>query len=402
MQTFHDLYKTLTKAALENKLKEELRKLEKGTFNPYHLGCLLHPEHHSLTINDDTSMENASKNVHANINMDPDFRQDNNVCFNLDDKNLTDVIQTLPILEKIHEGKHPVYAMIAPAFIGQFSEDVTPGKLRTAFKHLGFAGMVEVALFADILTLKEALEFDKAVKTEKDYMLTSCCCPVWLTMCRKAGLMEHMPGSVSPMVACGRSIKRIHPNAITVFIGPCLAKKAEAKEPDVKDAVDYVLTFQEIQEIFDIAEINLSNLDEDNREHSSTAGRTYAYAGGVSNAVQNCLSKLRPSRSIPLVYQCADGVTECKNLIQQVQKGDISANFLEGMGCSGGCVGGPRVLIDSKEGKNHVEHYGDKAAYDSPAENPYVIALLNRLGYPTVESLLEKDDIFTRDFSNLI
>ena len=142
--------------------------------------------------------------------------------------------------------------MVAPAFLGQFSEKVTPGKLRTAFQALGFTGMVEVALFADILTLKEALEFDKHVNEEGDYQLTSCCCPIWISMIRKMyhELMPHVPGAVSPMVACGRMIKQLHPDALTVFAGPCLAKKSEAKEPDIAGAVDYVLTFQEIQDIF--------------------------------------------------------------------------------------------------------------------------------------------------------
>ena len=113
------------------------------------------------------------------------------------------------------------------AFLGQFSKEVTPGKLRTAFKQLGFDGMLEVALFADILTLKEALEFDKNILTDTDFQLTSCCCPLWIAMIRKVynELMPHVPGSVSPMVAAGRTVKHIHHEATTVFIGPCIAKR---------------------------------------------------------------------------------------------------------------------------------------------------------------------------------
>ena len=81
----------------------------------------------------------------------------------------------LPVLAAIKEDNRPVYAIIAPAFLSQFSSSVTPGKLRAAFKPLGFTGMVEVALFADILTLKEALEFDATIQTDKDFLLTSCC-----------------------------------------------------------------------------------------------------------------------------------------------------------------------------------------------------------------------------------
>lgn len=121
-------------------------------------------------------------------------------------------------------------------FFGTVQRDCHPGKLRSAFKALGFSGMVEVALFADILTLKEALEFDKNIVNDNDYQLTSCCCPMWIAMIRKIyhELMPHVPGSVSPMIACGRVIKKLHPDAVTVFVGPCIAKKSEAREPDIK------------------------------------------------------------------------------------------------------------------------------------------------------------------------
>ena len=110
--------------------------------------------------------------------------------------------------QEIQKTKRQAYMMIAPAFFGQFSENVTPGKLRQAFKKLGFAGMVEVALFADVLTLREALEFDRHVKEKGDFQLTSFCCPVWVSLIRKKypELMPHVPGMVSPMAACGRML----------------------------------------------------------------------------------------------------------------------------------------------------------------------------------------------------
>ncbi len=376
MQNFKDLYINLTKSALQKKYEAELKKLE-DEIDPHDLACLLTPTEPSAQSDDIIEpLSQIGREIEA----------------------LKATEQALAMIEDITGGK-TVYAMIAPAFIGQFSHSVTPGKLRSAFKQLGFAGMVEVALFADILTLKEALEFDRAIHSESDYMLTSCCCPVWLAMCRKAGLMEHMPGSVSPMIACGRSIKRLHPNAVTVFIGPCIAKKAEAKEADICDAVDYVLTFCEMTELFKLAKLEPADLDEDDREHSSTAGRIYAYSGGVSAAVESCLVRLRKNSSIPFQSEAVSGVAACRDLIKKVQNGVISANFLEGMGCKGGCVGGPEIISAPEEAKSRVADYGHKAAYASPAENPYVIELLHRLGFPTVDTLLEKDDIFSRDFS---
>lgn len=303
------------------------------------------------------------------------------------------------MVEALRDGKKPVYAMIAPAFIGQFSDEVTPGMLRTAFKKLGFAGMVEVALFADILTLKEALEFDHTVKTKEDFLLTSCCCPIWIAMIRRVydQLITHVPGSVSPMVACGRSVKQLDPEAVTVFIGPCVAKKAEAKEKDIADAVDYVLTFQEVQDIFDFTNIDPTKMEPDERDHSSRAGRIYARTGGVSEAVKTTLKKLRTDRAIPLTTAHANGVPECKAMLNNLLEGKADGNFLEGMGCVGGCVGGPKAILNREEGRQRVNYYGSTATYYTPAENPYVIELLRRLGLPTVESLLEHSDIFTRD-----
>jgi len=187
-------------------------------------------------------------------------------------------------------------------------------------------------------------------------------------------------------------------NALTVFIGPCLAKKAEAKEKDIAGAVDYVLTFREIQDVFDIMEIDPAKMEESEKDHSSRAGRIYAHTGGVSEAVSSTLQKLNPNRKISIRTKQADGVPACKAMINNIMAGNITANFYEGMGCVGGCVGGPRVLIPHEEGRKHVEKYGNDAPFSTPIDNPYVIELLHRLGLDTVESLLEKSDIFTRDF----
>lgn len=223
---------------------------------------------------------------------------------------------------------------------------------------------------------------------------------MWIAMIRKIyhQLMPHVPGAVSPMIACARTIKTLYPKAKTVFIGPCIAKKAEAKEPDLVGDVDFVLTFQEVQDIFDFAHIDPAKLPEDDRDHSSKAGRIYARAGGVSEAVSATVSRLYPDRKITVRAQRADGVPACKNMIAQLLEGKSESNFFEGMGCVGGCVGGPKALIDRKIGCEHVNAYGEQATYPTPIDNPYVIELLRRLGFDTVEALLEKSDIFTRDF----
>ena len=315
---------------------------------------------------------------------------------------LVDKKEFVPLIELLKNRNVPVFAIVAPAFIGQLGPEVTPGKMRSAFKRLGFYGMVEVALFADILTLKEALEFDKHVTREEDFMLTSMCCPVWVSMVKRVykDLVSHISPSVSPMVACGRGIKHLHPGAKVVFVGPCIAKKAEAKEDDIKDAVDAALTFEEVKQIFEVLGIKPEELPEDPSEHSSTAGRIYARTGGVSKAISDTLDRLRPDREIRLRALQADSVKDCRKMLNEILDGKMKANFLEGMGCPGGCVGGPKVLIDPLDGHKLIEKYGREALSLTPVDNKYVLELLKQLGIEHVHDFLDSDKaaMFMRNF----
>ena len=385
-------------------------------YDPYHLDCLLHPEKYAAVLRVDEcqrcSYERACQNScifdairwdeEGKLYIDPELCTGCEACIEAcKDGRLTASRDVLPAMKAVREAKGPVYMMVAPAFFGQFSDRVTPGQLRTAFRALGFTGMVEVALFADILTLKEALEFDRHVQNTGDYQLTSCCCPIWISMIRKIyhELMPHVPGAVSPMVACGRMIKRIHPDAVTVFAGPCLAKKKEAREPDIADAVDYVLTFQELRDIFRAADIHPDQLADMEKEHASKAGRLYARTGGVSQAVSEMVDQLRPDREIHVRSEQANGTKACMEMIRRLKEGKTDANFFEGMGCVGGCVGGPRAILNAGEGTKHVDTYASHARYDTPLENPYVRKVLDELGLGTVEELLTEDALLTRDFS---
>lgn len=417
MQSFLSLYNKLLRAEVNNTFDAEIEELNKSLeFDKHHLDCLFNPEKHPAVIRlgecscSAEEKQQCSKLCFFNA---IDIDKDDNIIISMEDcvgcgdcinncksNNLSEIKEVVPIFESLHNDDVSVYAMIAPAYISQFSEEVTPGKLRSAFKQLGFTGMIEVALFADILTLKEALEFDKAIKEDDDFMLTSCCCPMWIAMIKKIyhTLVPHMPPSVSPMAACGRSIKTLYPEVKTVFIGPCIAKKAESRDKDITDAVDYVLTFEEMQDILNAADINPVMLEEDLRSHSSKAGRTYAVTSGVSKAVQNTLKRLKPERNIPLRAQHADGIKACKELLKDILEGRHHANFIEGMGCVGGCVGGPKALIAKEYAAKHVNDYGEMAEYNTPVDNPYVIDLLKKLGFDTIESLLEDDNMFIRDF----
>lgn len=408
MKTFQELYEDLLrqKVSVEEPLPKE--------YDPKHLDCLLHPEEYAPVISTDTCTDCFERACQKSCIFDaietgeegelfinPSRCEGCAACIDACKSNhLAASKDVLPAMRAVRNASGPVYLMMAPAFSGQFRGHVTAGKLRSACKVLGFTGMVEVALFADILTLKEALEFERHVREPGDFQLTSCCCPVWIAMIRKRyhELLPHVPGAVSPMVACGRFLKRIHPDAVTIFAGPCLAKKKEAKEPDIADAVDYVLTFQEMQDIFDAAEISLEELPEEEKEHASKAGRLYARTGGVSQAVEEMVRQLSPDGKINVRCEQANGTKECMEMMRRIQNKETDANFFEGMGCVGGCVGGPKAIIDSEKGKRYVDEYAKKSIYQTPLENPYVRKLLEELGFETVEELLEDNTLLTREF----
>ena len=408
MKTFQQLYEDLLrqKVSVEEPLQKE--------YDPKHLDCLLYPEEYAPVISTDTCADCFERACQKSCIFDaietgkegelfinPSRCEGCAACIDACKSNhLAASKDVLPAMRAVRNASGPVYLMIAPAFSGQFRGHVTAGKLRSACKALGFTGMVEVALFADILTLKEALEFERHVREPGDFQLTSCCCPVWIAMIRKRyhELLPHVPGAVSPMVACGRFLKRIHPDAVTIFAGPCLAKKKEAKEPDIADAVDYVLTFQEMQDIFDAAEISLEELPEEEKEHASKAGRLYARTGGVSQAVEEMVRQLSPDGKIGVRCEQANGTKECMEMMRRIQNKETDANFFEGMGCVGGCVGGPKAIIDSEKGKRYVDEYAKNSIYQTPLENPYVRKLLEELGFETVEELLEDNTLLTREF----
>jgi iron only hydrogenase large subunit-like protein len=309
---------------------------------------------------------------------------------------VADKIEFMPVIDLLKDKKTPVYVTVAPAIVGQFGEDVSMGKLRTAFKLMGFKDMIEVALFADILTIKEAFEFNQLVNNEDDFFLTSCCCPIWFNMIKKSypDIYEHLSPSVSPMIASGRILKKLYMNAKVVFIAPCIAKKGEIKDPDLEGAIDYVLNFRELKEIFDALNINLNQLQEDEKDQASFGGRIYARSGGVSFSVKTVVNRLEPSRVIKLKAKKVSGIQECKNVLNNLSKEKRSdANFIEGMGCKGGCVGGPRTNIDVEKATKLVNEFGEDSFILTPSDNLNVMKILEQFNISAIQDIMSDQDI---------
>ena len=304
---------------------------------------------------------------------------------------ILDKVYFLPILDLVKNNK-TVIAAVAPAIIGQFGENVTLDQLRAAFIKIGFSDMVEVAFAADMITIKEAVEFNNHVNSPKDLMITSCCCPMWVGMLKKVykELVPDLSPSVSPMIGTGRVIKKLNPDAKVVFIGPCIAKKAEAKEKDLLGDIDFVLTFQELDNIFKAFDVNPEELEGiPTKDYASRGGRLYARTGGVSIAVGEAVEELYPHKAKLFNSIKAEGVRECKDILNKALTGEIEANFIEGMGCVGGCVGGPKAIIPKEQGKVSV----DNLAYNSPIK----IATHSS----TMDSVLEKLNITSlKDFED--
>ncbi|WP_069998061.1 [Fe-Fe] hydrogenase large subunit C-terminal domain-containing protein [Cellulosilyticum sp. I15G10I2] len=307
---------------------------------------------------------------------------------------VADKIEFLPIIDLLKDEKTSVYAVAAPAIVGQFGENVSMGKLRTALKMMGFEDLIEVSLFADILTIKEAFEFNHMVKNEMDFLLTSCCCPIWFNMIKKnyPDIYTHLSPSVSPMIASGRILKKLYQDAKVVFIAPCIAKKAEAMEQGLKGAVDYVLNFRELKEIFGVLEIDLEALQGYEKDQASLGGRLYARMGGVSFSVKTVVNRLEPKRVIKLKAKKVSGIKACRALLESIRAHEkMDSNFIEGMGCEGGCIGGPKTNIDKVKAISAVNEFGEDSLILTPFDNLNVMKILKQLGLNSIEEITHNE-----------
>ena len=283
---------------------------------------------------------------------------------------IVDKGQIFQVIQSILKGDK-VIAIVAPAFIGQFSGMVSPGKLVTAMKMLGFDSVVEVAIGADMCTIEEAKDFLEKVPAEQDYMATSCC-PAWHSMIEKLypGEMNKISMTLTPMVFTARLMKKEHPGCKVVFVGPCAAKKLEAIRETIRSDVDFVLTFEELMGMFEAKEIDFAAIpDSEGLNEGTAAGRGFAVAGGVAQAVADLVKKEHPDMEVKTAR--AEGLRDCRKLMTMAKAGKYKGYLLEGMACPGGCVAGAGTILPIEKATKFVEKYSKEAASASPLESPY-------------------------------
>jgi [FeFe] hydrogenase (group B1/B3) len=274
-----------------------------------------------------------------------------------DKSQIVEVINELKAAEA-NKQSH-IYAVVAPAISSQFTF-AKIGQVITAIKKLGFHDVVEAALGADLIACHETHEFAETIG-EKNFM-TSSCCPAFVSFVQKKypTLEGHVSNSVSPMIAVSRLIKSMDEKAKVVFIGPCIAKKAEANNSDVKGSTDYVLTFEELCGMIDAKGISIEECEEQNLNNASFFGRIFARSGGLTEAIKQVIKEYEIDADFQPV--CCDGVNECDKALKLAKVGRLEGNFIEGMICSGGCIGGPVSVNHGPKDRKEVDKYGMQAA----------------------------------------
>ncbi len=283
---------------------------------------------------------------------------------------IVDKGQIFQVIQSILRGDK-VIAILAPAFIGQFGKHSTPGKFMAAMKMLGFARTVEVAVGADMCTIEEAKDFLDKIPSQQRYMATSCC-PAWHSMIEKLypTEVENISMTLTPMVFTARLMKQKYPDSKVVFVGPCAAKKLEAIRADIRSDVDFVLTFEELQGMFEAKEIDFSTIEEvEDLNEGTAAGRGFAVSGGVSDAVTKVIHMMEPEREVKT--ERAEGLRDCRKLMKLAKLGKYNGYLLEGMACPGGCVAGAGTLLPVELAAKVVGKYQAEAETESPLESPY-------------------------------
>ncbi len=266
------------------------------------------------------------------------------------------ILDVIDIIKKSENNtKYKVFAVVAPAISSQFTY-AKLGQVIRGLKELGFHTVIETALGADMVADAESKEL-----VEKGF-LTSSCCPAFVSYIEKSfpDMLPFVSHNLSPMATIAKYIKEHEAPCKVVFIGPCTAKKAEVKKDSVKEYVDTAMTFEELQALFDSKDLDITSLPEDILDNASYFGRIFARSGGLSDAVAEGL-KEHGDTDFELKPCACDGIEACKIALLKKSKNMLDANFIEGMACVGGCIGGAGCLTHGEKNKSEVDKYGMEA-----------------------------------------
>lgn len=265
-------------------------------------------------------------------------------CFVVCPQNAKQIVDETEKVKVLLQDRDPVIVSLAPSFIANY-EGVGIEEMRKAIKKLGFADVEETAIGATIVKR----EYERLCNEEKrDIVITSCCHSVNLLIEKHfPHLLPYLADVLSPMQAHCQEIKRRIPNAKTVFIGPCVAKKDEAE--NLGDYVDAVLTFDELTAWFKSAGITLEeNMDSCNESKA----RLFPTTGGVL--------KTMALDNPDYTYLAIDGTENCIEALKDIEAGGLKNCFIEMSACTGSCVGGP---IMEKHRRSPVKAYSAVSRY---------------------------------------
>ena len=268
------------------------------------------------------------------------------------------ILDVIDILLKSKQNGCRTYAMVAPSIAGQVSY-ASLGQLVTAIRSLGFTDVIEVALGADMVAESESRELE-----EKGFLLSSCC-PAFVSYVEKnfPALKEHISHNLSPAGTLAKFLKERDPNCKTVFIGPCTAKKAEFQRSEYKGYIDSVITFEELQALIDSKDIDVIKLPASEMDQASAYGRRFARSGGVAEAVKSALKERGSSFEVRACV--CSGLDEIRAALLKKSRGALDANFIEGMACAGGCIGGAGCITHGDKNRTEVERHGESTVFGS-------------------------------------
>ncbi|MCI9449854.1 MAG: 4Fe-4S binding protein [Clostridiales bacterium] len=321
---------------------------------------------YTAIVNRKRPCENACKIKAISMNEDKAAAIDNSKCIAcgacvyqcpfgaITDKSF--ILDVIDIIKKSENNtKYKVFAVVAPSISSQFTY-ANLGQVIKGLKELGFHTVIEAALGADMVAYAEAKEL-----AEKGF-LTSSCCPAFVSYIEKSfpDLIPFISHNLSPMGAISQYIKEHEAPCKVVFIGPCTAKKAEVQKESVKPYVDAAMTFEELQALFDSKGIDITELSEELLDNASYFGRIFARCGGLSDAVAEGL-KEQGIEDFELKAVSCDGIEECRTALLKKLKNVFDGNFIEGMACVGGCIGGAGCLTHGAKDKAQVDAYGKEA-----------------------------------------